>query len=225
MIGRNEQNFDEQRLRLLIRQVTELEQFNADVERERFDARPIAFRRRWAGWLSGLAAAAAILLVFVLPGDDRPNGARNAVFLEVEDQPGAVNISDQRIDTYHSCSDEDAYALVLYRAWEPECACVTWGFYEFADASGVVELPAGETLDIPFDAWGRSPIDQCIVVAVSNQRHVLPADSGETQQLLACLHEITPADDPEEASACYANVVAGCLPSAVTVLTEDYTEH
>lgn len=123
----------------------------------------------------------------------------------------------KRLDVMQSCSDEDAYALVLYRTWSHDYRGLVWRLYRFADGTSLAKLRAGEAIDIPVEVNSAPAVEQTVVLAVARRVGDLPVSTAETDDLLACLNDSLPPTRIEFPGQ-PAEAARGCLPQGVTVL-------
>jgi hypothetical protein len=142
--------------------------------------------------------------------------------LEVDYQAGYAADASTRIATFRPCSDQEAYALVLFRGWSEECACLTWRVHEFADGVLLTRLAAGQPLEIALELPEAPPVEQFIILALARRRGDLPAGGREARRLLDCLNEAAPpswAGEPEEH---YTAAVQTCLPGGAQIVRQPF---
>lgn len=192
-------------------------------------ARPAALRAgvRIVGLraLIPLAAAAVLLMTFRSPVPapvTRPVAEEALASLGAPlgislDHHAGVASANQRHDVVRSCSDEEVYALVLYRGWSHDSRDLIWQLYRFADGTSLARLPAGESIDIPVDVYSAPAVEQTFMLAVARRAGDLPSGPAETEDLLACLNDSLPPSRIEFPGQS-ADAARACLPQCVTVL-------
>lgn len=163
------------------------------------------------------AAAAALLAAWVLPGVPQFDAGRtigSVAPVPVLVEFGASPV-DRDVRHFRPCSDENAFAVLLMREWSDECSCLRWDVLEAEPGRRLMELVAGQAVDIPIDLRNDPPIEQLVVLAVSRQREMLPSDEAGAEGLIACLNESAPPHLADERSSQF---VSACLPQGVTLM-------
>ncbi len=219
---------NDRQLERLLAQLAEHDELFAPAARPAIGARPIArLRILGIGSLLPLAAAAAIA-IFMLRVPNRvtrqPDPSNRSVSL-ADASPLPISVehctgkceSGTRQDVFQPCSDEDAFALVLYRTWSHDNRGLVWRLYRFADGTPLARLPAGEAVDIPVEVNSAPAVEQTVVLAVARHARDLPASQAETEDLLTCLNDSLPPARIEYPGQ-PAEAARGCLPQGVTVL-------
>lgn len=207
----------DRKLEALIRQVREADHLRAGA------ARPGADRSASLGryGLQTAAAAAAVIAVILLwrpPTESAVPGLRTASTVRAgalagvsldygPDEAGAAG-------QLRSCSEQDAYTMVVLRDWSDECGCVRWQVHTDPQGDAIRRLPAGEQVAIPLDFRGPATIAPVVLMAVAFRPNDLPQDVDAEAEMLACLNEYAGG---EEASA-HEQALATCLPSGVAVV-------
>lgn len=210
----------DRRVEELIRCVVELDDLLATSSA---DSRIIGPGRRStsaARWIGSLAVpvAAALAWAFLLPSEPQMGVADGADAPELLiDHLVHADDSESVVTTFRPCADEEAYAIVLLRAWNDECQCLMWRLYEFADGTALARLNAGEDLRVPIDAAGAPSIEQAVLFAIARSRDDLPDEPGETEELLECLNNEAPPTLPGQPDGVCASALSSCLPSVVRV--------
>lgn len=227
------------RLEQLIRQVVESQElFDPPAARPALTSRT----RRALHILVPLAAAAALALLLYWPKEDRSDTsvarpddgivsrserplAASTIPVSLAYQP-ASGVDSSEVDRFHSCADEDAYAIVLFRVYNSECSCITWRVHVFEDGSRLARLQAGVGLEIPLlDGDDIPPVEQMILLAVARTAGVLPAGADAADSLLECLNDSlppTPAGEPQDHSP---SAVLACVPQDVVVVPQPFFVH
>jgi hypothetical protein len=224
---------DDRTLSNLIRQATELEALlDAEAFPARGDAPLVTARRLSLRW--GLAAAAALALAVILPMRDssllRPS-ADAWVFMDAPAPGIAPDGAADGADSFQrirSCSDQDAYAIVLLREWLPECQCMDWRVHEFEGGAALMRLRAGQEIEIPVHVAGDPPLQQQLFLAIAPRLFGLPTSAQATEDLLACLTDAAPpttADTDDPGGSGYTAVVQECFPPDVTILPSTFYAH
>ncbi len=173
-------------------------------------------------WAASLAVAAALVLALRTPVWVPPHPAPRIPALEIDYQAGYAADASTRIATFRPCSDQDAYALVLFRGWSEDCACLTWRVHEFADGALLARLAAGEPVEITLEIAETPPVEQFIILALARRRGDLPAGSREALRLLDCLNDAAPPSWAGEPGEHYAAAVQTCLPGSAQVVRQPF---
>lgn len=171
-------------------------------------------------WAARLATAAALLLAWRVPAPAPFRSTPPAPALEIEYGAGHAAEGAGRVATFRPCTDQNAYALVLFRGWSDECACLTWHVHEFEDGSPLAALTAGEPVEIALEVTPDPPVEQFIILALARRRGDLPTDGDDARRLLACLNEAAPPAWPGEPDEHYALAVQMCLPGSAQVVRQ-----
>jgi hypothetical protein len=195
-------------------------------------SRPWALRLEPAGtlrgrglrmvWTTSLATAAALVLALRAPTPGPLSRAQGDPAFHIDYQAAPAAEAAARIATFRPCADRDAYAVVLFRGWSEECACLTWRVHEFADGSPLARLAAGEPVEIAVDVSGDPPVEQFIILALARRRGDLPTDDDDAQRLLACLNDAAPPSLPGEPDEHYATALQSCLPGSARVVRQPF---
>lgn len=227
----------DRRLEQLLRQLVELEDL---LEKEvtsvsgpggrphaAAGAKRTLFLARWAAPVAAAAALAAALVwphprtptaVAVLPEGRPARGMPVTMARQPHRGPGSPGL-----ERFQSCAEEDAYALVLLRAWNSECSCITWHLHEFEDGSRVARLPAGEEVAISFWLGDHPPpVEQMVLLAVARHLADLPTDPESADLLLECLNRSLPPDQPGVSQAESPQAVVACVSSDVQIVPQTF---
>ena len=205
----------------LIRRVIELDDLAGEAQPLAGILHPRISSARRPALSVGIAAAVAVAMLLPF-GANRDYRTYAAPAMVIDYAPAHHGVDDSRIDTFHTCPTEDAFALVLFRAWDTDCQCVAWKLHEFADGRALMRLAAGEALEIPLDVSNSPPVEQVVVFAVSNRRDELPATAREAEELLACLNTTLPPSALGEQPVCCAAPVESCLPPGVALVQRSF---
>ncbi len=185
---------------------------------------------RLPAWLRAtipLTAAAVLALVMIWPPASRRPAlssldgvpvvlARHAPMPE----PG------KQVERFRSCSAEDAYAVVVLRAWSPDCGCVTWRVHEFDDGTRFARLPAGEDVSIHLDVLDDDPrVDQMFMLAVARQLGDLPLDRESAASLIECLNQSLPPEQLGEPTGDSPEALVACVSPSVRVIPHAFGGH
>ncbi len=200
----------------------------AQRERSLPDDRPIAVawaarRRQPLDWLTGVAAAIALLMI-VSNAPQRPTPRSSAaaragiIPVSIEYLPTRESLDAPRLDRLRSCSEQDVYTVVLFRGWNSDCGCVSWRLHEFSEGALLARLEAGEPLEIVLDVSDAPPIEQAVFLAVARRGDDLPSDRAREAALLACLNDAAPPEPIDLQPARLKDSVASCLPNGVAVV-------
>lgn len=173
------------------------------------------------GWLASAAplAAAAVLgfLMVRAPTLERPAGAAQRVPVSIA--RSAENGRSERISRFQSCADEDAYAMVVFRAWSSECNCIRWRLHEFADGSVLARLSAGGGLEFELAYAGDPPnVEQMVLLAVARRAADLPSAPDASESFLECLDHSLPPELPGASQQNSPTAVLACVPNDVYVV-------
>lgn len=173
-------------------------------------------------WTARLVVAAALVLALRTPVTAPLPPTLPAPVLAIDYQAGSPADTAARIATFRPCADRDAYALVLFRRWSEECACLTWRVHKRADGSPLLRLVAGEPVEIALDVSESPPVEQFIILALARRRGDLPTDGDDARRLLDCLNDAAPPSWASEPGEHYAAAVQSCLPESAQVVRHPF---
>jgi hypothetical protein len=179
-------------------------------------------RRIWRMALSVAAAAACLLLLIEPPANQRAPQEARAIPFKLAYCPGVPFENGQRIDRFEPNAPEYCVVLAIFRTWHEGCQCLAWQLHEWEDGRTLAEVVPGEVPDIALDVTGAPPVEQLLVVAISQHPGDLPSGPGETDSLIDCLNELTPPTESCESAEVCALTVESCLPKGVTVVPRSF---
>ncbi|MEP0847946.1 MAG: hypothetical protein HRF50_14135 [Phycisphaerae bacterium] len=212
----------QERLDSLVRQLIEIDELFGDgqgaLSARLPGAAARAARMRWLSFAGPLVAAAVLGFLMVrAPTLERPAAAAQRVPVSIA--RSAEHGPTQRINRFQSCADEDAYAMVVFRAWSSECDCIRWRLHEFADGSVLARLSAGGGLEFELAYTGDPPnVEQMVLLAVARRAADLPSAPDASESFLECLDLSLPPELPGASQQNSPAAVLACVPNDVYIV-------
>lgn len=117
---------------------------------------------------------------------------------------------------------EDGLLLAVLRVWDSACDCMTWRVHRWDDGQLTTPACADDVVDIPVALADDPPIEQFVVLAVSDDVDPL-ASAEEADQLLACLRATPVSEWTRGGPLDHAQAVASCLPVGVRVVPQSFS--
>ncbi|MCK4342734.1 MAG: hypothetical protein KAY37_13535 [Phycisphaerae bacterium] len=174
-------------------------------------------RRRWViHWAVSLAAAAIILLA-VIPAwlSSSRHGTQVSEIVHVEWLPGTTRSDERREDTFRISAAEACTVLEVFRTWDNAGQVLDWGLGER------VSLAAGEAYTLKLDVTDDPPGEQLLALVVAQQPGELPAEGEPAAAVLKCLRRAVPPAETGDTAAALAALRA-CLPEQTTLAWETF---
>ena len=234
----NRRYISEEEFEQLVRCAVELEQLDADAAGESSrstDRRVLSLTgdsrlRRWIDLAVPLTAAALVIWSF-LPnwhpsrGVDHPVQHAPLVKADTMDLsywPGEADDDGARVDCFQAHAAENCSVVAVFHRWYEDCQCLDWQLYSWEDGRPLADLSAQDVEDITLEVTDAPPVEQLLVIAIARNPADLPRDETEALALIACLEEVAPDADENEAASQYASAVRSCLPPSVTVVPRSF---